>query len=174
MKKRWIAVIMCLLLLLTAAACGKEEDGPSSLLNNNTSETEQSASDSETASDDSRTEENDTDSKSSSASKKEKNSDSSSQKGGLSEKQALSLVFEQAEEDYGEGSGYVDKSSGVILDQNKTAYIVAFEVGVKGHEENNFQEAYWINKKTREIRDVCGINEYFEGMIDITNGTALF
>ncbi len=94
--------------------------------------------------------------------------------GKVTEKEALKLVKEQVLKDYDNEDTKVDQESGQILDQNETAYLVGYDISDSVYGNHLYTEAYWINKKTRKIKDVCSINEYYEGLIDITNGESNF
>ena len=92
----------------------------------------------------------------------------------LTEKEALKLVKEQVLKDYDNDDTAVEKDSGQILDQNEAAYIVGFDISDTVYGNHLYTEAYWISKETLQIKDVCSINEYYEGLIDITEGESNF
>ena len=92
----------------------------------------------------------------------------------LSEKEAIQLVEKQVLKDYENEDTTVDKKSAQVLDQNDSAYIIGFDISDTVYGNHLYTEAYWIHKKTREIKDVCSINEYYEGLIDVTNGESNF
>ena len=88
----------------------------------------------------------------------------------LTEKEAIDLVREQAVKDAKKEDVVVDEKSGQILDQNDTAYIIAFDISDSVYGNYMYMEAYWLNKETQQIKDVCSLNEYYDGLIDITKG----
>lgn len=92
----------------------------------------------------------------------------------FTEKEALQLVKEQVLKDYNNEDTKVDEDSGQILDQNDAAYLIGFDISDNVYGNHLYTEAYWISKKTRQIKDVCSINEYYEGLIDITKGESNF
>ena len=92
----------------------------------------------------------------------------------LTEKEAIDLVREQAVKDAKKEDVVVDEKSGQILDQNDTAYIIAFDISDSVYGNYMYMEAYWLNKETQQIKDVCSLNEYYDGMIDITKGESKF
>ena len=92
----------------------------------------------------------------------------------LTEKEALKLIKEQVLKDYENEETTVEKDSGQILDQNEVAYIIGYDISDKVSGNHLYTEAYWINKKTMKIKDVCSINEYYEGLIDVTEGESNF
>ena len=92
----------------------------------------------------------------------------------LSEKEAIQLVEKQVLKDYENEDTTVDKKSAQVLDQNDSAYIIGFDISDTVYGNHLYTEAYWIHKKTREIKDVCSINDYYEGLIDVTNGESNF
>ena len=94
--------------------------------------------------------------------------------GKLTEKEALRLVREQALKEYNNEDTEVDEESGQILDQNDTAYLIGFDLDDQISGNHLYTEAYWISKSTRQIKDVCSINEYYEGLIDLTTGESNF
>ena len=95
-------------------------------------------------------------------------------KGVLTEKEALKLVKEQALKEYENDDTAVDKDSGQVLDQNEEAYIVGYDINDTVYGNHLYTEAFWIHKKTRQIKDVCSINEYYEGLIDVSKGESNF
>ena len=92
----------------------------------------------------------------------------------LTEKEAIDLVREQAVKDAKKEDVVVDEKSGQILDQNDTAYIIAFDISDSVYGNYMYMEAYWLNKETQQIKDVCSLNEYYDGLIDITEGESNF
>ena len=92
----------------------------------------------------------------------------------LTEKEAIDLVREQAVKDAKKEDVVVDEKSGQILDQNDTAYIIAFDISDSVYGNYMYMEAYWLNKETQQIKDVCSLNEYYDGLIDITKGESNF
>ena len=92
----------------------------------------------------------------------------------LTEKEAIDLVREQAVKDAKKEDVVVDEKSGQILDQNDTAYIIAFDISDSVYGNYMYMEAYWLNKETQQIKDVCSLNEYCDGLIDITKGESNF
>ena len=95
-------------------------------------------------------------------------------KGSVSEEKAVELAVTKAEMDFQNEDITVDESSGRILDQNDTAYIVGLDIIDDYSGNYMYIEAYWVHKQSGEAKDVCIINEYYDGLIDVTNGEPLF
>ncbi len=100
--------------------------------------------------------------------------DDKNNKSSVSEEKAVELAGTQAEMDFQNEDITVDENSGRILDQNDTAYIVGLDIIDDYSGNYMYIEAYWVHKKSGEVKDVCSINEYYDGLIDVTNGEPLF
>ncbi len=100
--------------------------------------------------------------------------DDDTAKGPVSESKAIDLAIEQAKMDFQNEDIKVDGNSGRILDQNDSAYIVGLDISDEISGNYMYIEAYWVSKKSGETKDVCSINEYYDGLIDVTNGEPLF
>lgn len=115
-----------------------------------------------------------TDVQSSTVSESRETQDKSKSNKKLTEKDVIDLVREEAVKNAEKEELTVDEKSGRILDENDTAYIVGFDISESVSGNYMYIEAYWFNKKTREIKDVCSLNEYYDGLIDITTGESNF
>ena len=116
----------------------------------------------------------DTDVQNSAVSESQETQDKGKSNKKLTEKDVIDLVRKEAVKNAEMEELTVDEESGRILDENDTAYIVGFDISESVSGNYMYIEAYWFNKETRQIKDVCSLNEYYDGLIDITKGESNF
>ena len=90
--------------------------------------------------------------------------------GRLSEEEAVKLILGRALAEHDTEETQVDRSSGRILDENEEACLVGFDIVRPQSADRLHTEVYWIQGKTLRVKDLCSLQEYRPGMIDITKG----